>query len=154
MTIKTWSIDPTVEGFTLLEMLIAITIVSLAVATIGVSFPRIQGKQELLETVTRLDKTLSEARTIALEKAITTTVTFALDRRQWSLSTKKNQWQEWPETVDISVVSAQELGQGHISQIAFLSDGTSSGAIIQIRAPLANTAVRRVHWLTGAIHAE
>ena len=154
MTIKTWFIGPTVEGFTLLEMLIAITIMSLTVASIGISFPRLQGKRELVETVARLDAVLSEARTIALEKAITTSVTFDLDKRQWSLSTKKNQWQEWPKTVDISLVSAQELGRGSISQIVFLSDGTSSGAIIQIHALQANVAIRRVHWLTGAIYAE
>lgn len=153
MTIKMWSKNQAASGFTLLEMLIAITIVASVVTVIGTSFPSVKKKKDLVETAARLDATLSEARTAALKNAKTTSVVFDLDKRQWRSSTQEF-WQIWPETIEMSLVTARELGGELVSSVIFLSDGTSSGAIIQMSSTSATTVVRRVHWLTGAIHVE
>lgn len=153
MKIKMWSTDQIAEGFTLLEMLITITIVTVIILVVGVSFSGLQGRKDLIDTTARLDALISEARMAAIKHAKTTSVVFDLQKRQWRSSTQ-DQWQRWPESIDISLVSARELGDETTSSVVFLSDGTSSGATIQLHTPSSNIVIRRIHWLTGAIHAE
>lgn len=141
------------EGFSLLEMLIVLVIVSLAALTMGSALPSLRERRLFTETIAKIDAALVQNRTMAIKRSSNSYVTFDFERRGWQ-STAHPEWQFWPESIEISMISAKELGSTSNSAIMFLPDGTTSGAEIKFHSAFAPTAKRRLHWLTGAVHAE
>jgi general secretion pathway protein H len=139
-------------GFTLLEVLLALTVLSLAALALG---PRLVASAErgsVAQTLALLDSTLGGARAAAL-RGRTVVVTLDLDRRRLR-SSVDNRWHGWPSNVDVNTETIRELGLRHRPTIAFLADGTSSGARIWVRSGT-HERIRNVAWLTGAItHGE
>jgi prepilin-type N-terminal cleavage/methylation domain-containing protein len=139
-------------GFTLIEVLLALTVLSLTALALG---PRIAGNAErdgVARTLALLDAVLTGARTAA-QQGRTVLVTLDLDGRRIR-SSIENRWHAWPSHVGIDTRTAQELGSPRQPVIAFLADGTSSGARIRVRAG-PHEGIRDVAWLTGAItHGE
>lgn len=139
-------------GFTLIEVLLALTVLSLTALALG---PRIAGNAErdgVARTLALLDTVLASARAAA-QQGRTVLVTVDLDKRRIR-SSIENRWHPWPSHVSIDTRTARELGSPRQPVIAFLADGTSSGARILVRAG-SQEGVRKVAWLTGAItHGE
>ena len=139
-------------GFTLLEVLLALTVLSLAAVALGPHLAAGAERGSVVRTLSLLDSALAGARTAALQGR-TVVVTLDLDRRHIR-SSVDNRWRVWPSNVRIETRTAHELGPPHQPVIVFLADGTSSGARIQVRAGTYES-IRNIAWLTGAItHGE
>jgi general secretion pathway protein H len=139
-------------GFTLIEVLLALTVLSLAALILG---PQITGSVErdgVTRTLALLDTVLTSARAKA-QQGRTVFVMLDLDERRIH-SSIENRWHPWPSYVGIDTWTARELGSPRQPVIAFLADGTSSGARIRVRAG-SQEGIRNIAWLTGAItHGE
>lgn len=139
-------------GFTLLEILVVLVILSLASTTLGLGIPSARERTQLASAGAQLDATLLEARSQARREGAIRTVVFDLSARRYRIG-EKGDWHVLPNGVEMSVVSARELGALTTAAVAFLPDGTSSGADITL-AVAGLTTSRRVEWLTGRLRHE
>lgn len=119
-------------GFTLLEVLLALSVLSLAAVTLGHRIAASAERDGVARTLALLDTTLRDARAVA-QQGQTVLVTLDLDSQRLHLSFE-DQRHPWPSNVSIDTKTAQELGLPRQPVIAFLPDGTSSGARISVRA--------------------
>ena len=136
-------------GFTLLEMLIALAILSLATIGVGYAAPGFQQRLELRQATARLDAMLIKARTEALGGAGAATIRFDPEKRALELPSQKIVYR-LPAGVELSIVGGAFGDNPRAPSIAFLSDGSSTGGVIELRSG-AFRSVRRIGWLTGRI---
>lgn len=137
------------KGFTLLEMLVVVTILSLAGMIVRIAIPRAAERVLVARAEAELVRALNETRTQALRSAAARRVVFDLDRRRFQIEGSQN-WMDFPERTEVAITSARELGLPRYPAIVFLGDGTSSGAEITLRTG-DYTKRLRVDWLTGII---
>jgi len=136
-------------GFTLLEALIVLVVLSLAATVTGLAVPRTRERTQFLEAEARLRSILMEARSLARQSASVSRVVFDLDEGKVRMAGSA-EWYRLPRQAELSVTSAREIGSPHQPAIAFLPDGTSSGGAITLTLG-SHTASHRVEWLTGRI---
>jgi len=139
----------TEQGFTLLEVLTAIMILSLLALSLGASMSGGRSRAVLSDAQSSLDEALIAARSTAQTRGVTTFVSFDLAGRRLRISTSSS-WRLLPQQISISLVTASELTVADMPTVAFLPDGTSSGADITMSIG-AQFVVRRIDWLTGAL---
>jgi general secretion pathway protein H len=139
-------------GFTLLEALVVLVVLSLAATVAGFALPGAGDRAKLTTAAAELEAVLVQARTLARKSATIRQVAFDLDERRYRLTGEAG-WTLLPKGVELTIVSAHELGSPRRPAIAFLPDGTSSGAILTLLAG-SHRAVRRVEWLTGRVRHE
>jgi general secretion pathway protein H len=136
-------------GFTLLEVLIVVVVLSLAASVVGFALPDVQTRVRLSETGAKVESLLLAARAEARRASAIRWVVFDLDARRYHVD-GSDQWNDLPLGLELSVTSARELGSPRQPVIAFLPDGTSSGGVITLRGS-GGVVTRRVEWLTGAV---
>jgi len=136
-------------GFTLLEMLVAIAILSLATAGVGLAFPQLQQRAELRQATNRLDAMLQRARHEALSEGRASEVRFFAEERSLELPSRKMTYR-MPGSVEFAVLGAAGGGDPAKPRIVFLSDGSSTGGVVELRSG-GLKVVRRIGWLTGRI---
>lgn len=139
-------------GFTLLEALVVLMILSLAGMTLGLSIPGTRERVQVAAVGARLEVTLLEARAQARREGTIRSVVFDLQTRRYRID-ETGDWQVLPSNLEMSVISARELGESDRAAVAFLPDGTSSGADITLTMGEQQIS-RRVEWLTGRIRRE
>jgi general secretion pathway protein H len=137
------------SGFTLLEALIALAILSLATVSVGLAFPGLQQRIELRQAVARLDDLLFKARNEAQASGRSTVLKLDPDARLLSLDSPGLNYR-LPRGVEFTIVGGAFGDDPAKPSIAFLSDGSSTGGVIELRSGELR-AVRRVGWLTGRI---
>jgi general secretion pathway protein H len=137
-------------GFTLLEVLVALTILSLVTFSLGGATLGGRSRAVLSGARSSLDEALVSARAVAQARGVTTFVSFDLPGRRLRTSTSPGHWRLLPKEIDLSLVTAGELTLAGMPAIAFLPDGTSSGGEIIISIG-PQKAIRRIDWLTGAL---
>jgi len=137
------------QGFTLLEMMIVLAILSLASVLGGFALQPMRQRMELGQAAARLDALLRSARAEALRTGRTTMVHFDDRTRQLTVP---SQGQTYTLTRSIAVsVTGAAIGTGpDRPTILFLGDGSSSGGVVELRSG-ALRATRRIGWLTGRI---
>lgn len=138
-----------VDGFTLLEMLIALAILSLATAFGGLALPGMRQRAELRQATTRVDALLKEARAAALYSGVTTIIRFDANTNKLTLPLQEKAY-VLPQSVTFTVTGARSGTRSDQPKILFLGDGSSSGGVIELRSG-ALGVVRRIGWLTGRI---
>lgn len=136
-------------GFSLVEMLVVLAIVSVVVGISAVSVQQIRGTKSPY----RYAGDIAEGMTALRYRAMNTgrIQTAGVDTEGKTISdTERRLHIVFPKSWALSLTIGRELAQvGTVPQITFLPDGTSSGAEITLRNPAGETAYVRVNWLTG-----
>jgi len=137
-------------GFTLLEALIVVLILSLAAMIGGLAISQTTDRAAVAKAEAQIIGAIASARSEARRSGSRRSVVFDLDERRFQIEGAQI-WQTLPKGVELSITSARELGTSRHPAIAFLGDGTNSGADITL---LGSGYARRlrVEWLTGEIN--
>jgi general secretion pathway protein H len=140
------------SGFTLLEVLVVITILSLAATIVGIALPGAQERKALTHTEAGIVNLLVEAQAEARRSAAAHRVIFDLDAHRAHLE-GTSQGYAISLDVRLTIISAQEVGTARRPAVVFLPDGSSSGAEIAIASGPYGSKLR-VDWVTGRTHRE
>jgi general secretion pathway protein H len=142
------------DGFSLLEMLIALAILSLAA---GIAYNSAFWRRPR-ETLGSLSQKITHAAAVASLRAISKgeTASIEIDVANRRISNGRASDDILvPEPYKIVVLTGSELvRQRRLGVIEFYSDGTSSGGEIVLEEGSGATSSIRVYWLTGAITAK
>lgn len=136
-------------GFTLLEMLVALAILSLATAGAGFALSALEPRIELRQATARLDELLFKARDAALSEGSSAVIRFDPTSRVLEFVSRNISYR-LPKGVELSIVGGAFGGDIARPSIAFLSDGSSTGGVVELRSGELR-AIRRIGWLTGRI---
>ena len=135
-------------GFTLLELLAAITIVGMLLAVAvpaSVKFyESVQYRQSIRDTITLL----ASARHKALTSGEVQDVVINPERRSVTFGKEVNRL---PKEVQLAVTSAREVNRKNEGVIRFYPEGGSSGGDIDIERPGVGGVSIRVDWLVGRV---
>jgi general secretion pathway protein H len=140
----------TSDGFSLLEMLVALAVLSLAA---GIAFNGTPWRKPR-ETLNTLSQKIVHSAAAASLRAISTGETASLKVNIVSrlVSGGLDGGIAVPERFKLSLLTGAELvRQGHIGVIEFYSDGTSSGGEIVLEENSGRSSSVRIYWLTGVI---
>ena len=138
-------------GFTLVEMLVVLAIISLLLAFAPPVFNRIMPGLEVQSATRQLAASLRSARSEAIRDNTETTLTLDLEARVYRLD-QLGQEQAIDEDIEVSMLTARsELEREDVGRIRFYPDGTSTGGRITFSGGGAAYDVL-VDWLTGRIH--
>lgn len=136
-------------GFSLLEILIALAILALAVALVGVAFGRSSAGFRFDAAVEELALDLREAHARALRSGKDVALVIDVDTRLYRLQADPPV--QLPETIQLSVVSAGErMASSRRPVIAFSPDGSSTGGSITLTLEDRSSTIT-VDWLTGTV---
>lgn len=133
-------------GFTLLEMLVVITIVVMLAATLPTL--RFGTGQSHEEAVREILSTLRQARADAIRNAETIPVVFDLRERRFGMP---GQEKELAASINLTLRTARETRTARGEQsIVFFPDGSASGGTIRVERGQEISTIN-VRWLTGVI---
>ncbi|MUO81772.1 type II secretion system protein GspH [Agrobacterium vitis] len=135
------------DGFSLLEMLVVMVIVSLAVGLI--SFQKSRKTQSVADTARAIVSVLNDARMEAVMRKAEVNVEVDLQTRTVSKKGQASGRVQIPDNVALEVRTADEFKYGNSRRIIlFLPDGTSSGGRIRLQTGSATVSIETL-WLTG-----
>jgi len=138
----------TAAGFTLLEILAALTIMVMVVA---VSMPQTQRLYQSIQyhqAVRDLLVTLADARQRAVDTGRAQDV--EIDPSEGRIA-YNDSVQELPEGFELGVTSASEVNRNGTGVIRFYPEGGSTGGDIDIRSPGGRELRITVDWLMGGV---
>ena len=137
------------DGFTLLEMLVVMTIVvMLAAAVPNLRFGTDQSHEEAVREIL---STLRQARAEAIRNAETTPVVFDLRQRRFGMPGREK---ELAASINLTLRTAREARWATGEQsIVFFPDGSASGGSIRVERGQ-ETRTINVRWLTGVIRQD
>jgi general secretion pathway protein H len=145
------SLPRTKAGFTMIELLVAITIVGmLMVVAVPASmrfYQSIQYRQAVRDVIT----VLSSARYAAVNTGRAQDVVINPKTRELRLNEKRTQL---PEGLNLVVTSAQEVNRQEEGVIRFYPEGGSSGGGVDIERPGTDGVRISVDWLVGRVIQE
>ncbi len=140
--------DPN-AGFSLIEMLVVLVIVSLVTGIAGLSLQQIRKAKTPQGLAGELSRQMTALRYRAMNTGRVQTSEIDIERKSFS-SGSGNAAIVIPADWTLTVTIGREIAQPKtIPKIIFLPDGTSAGAEIALREPGGEAAYVRVNWLTG-----
>ena len=146
------SIRRSAEGFTIIEMLVALGIIGMAMTIAPAIISGLEGSR-LRAAADELVAQLREARDQAIRRGAPVELVFDLAKRSYMIPNAP-EVQSLPAVVDAVDVSPEGLVQpGRIARIRFLADGSASEARIGLRHGTSATIIA-VDWLTGRVHRD
>jgi len=135
------------QGFTLVELLVALAIVALVAA---LAFPGIQAssRSQNAETISReIVSRLRVSRTMAIARASPQSVVIAPGARQ--IRFPDGFLLGIPQDVQLTIVTGQQTVRAESeAMLAFLPDGSATGAELVLKDAASEVKVE-VNWLTG-----
>jgi len=138
-------------GFTLLELIIAITIASLFITLLAIhGRPRSAGL-EANGTASELAGGLREARARAIVENRPVSLTLDIANHQWKIDNQPSH--KIPAQFQMDVLSVQGEARGNLAAIVFEPDGSSAGGEIAFNDGLRKFSVN-VDWLTGMVRVK
>lgn len=140
------------SGFTLLEMLVALTILSLATIGVGFAAPGFQQRLEIRQAAARLDTMLVRARNEAQRLGTVSAIKFDPGSRSLALVLHGISYR-LPDGIELSILGGAFGDDPDAPSIAFLGDGSSTGGVIELRSGEFRV-LRRIGWLTGRIEKD
>lgn len=138
------------RGFTLLEMLIAMTLAALLLTVVPASFSGLLPHVENRSGVKALASELRSLRGQAIRERTEHTLLLDLEQRQYRPSGAEG-FTHLPET--LSLVFHPEFGNGQSESsvvIHFYPDGSSTGGILELASPDTHYEVH-IDWLSGRV---
>ena len=135
-------------GFTLLELLAAITIAALVLAVSIPATTRMYSSMQYHGAVKDVVATLSSARYAAISKGDSQDVSVNPQSGELTLNGKVRQL---PSSITLEVVSARELNRDGEGVIRFYADGSSSGGIVRLKHERGMGVEVQVDWLLGRV---
>ncbi|MEH6590820.1 MAG: prepilin-type N-terminal cleavage/methylation domain-containing protein [Halioglobus sp.] len=139
------------NGFTMLELLIAMAIAALVLAVSVPSTARFYQSMQYREAVRDVISLLSSARYKAIQSGRTQDVRVNPETNEIQLGDERKQL---PEAMNIAVHSASELNQPEIGVLRFYPEGGSSGGGVDIESPTGRGVKITVDWLAGRVSQE
>ena len=136
------------RGFTLLELMAAITIAALV---LGVSIPatmRMYGSMQYHGAVKDVVAVLTAARYGAISTGDFQDVLINAQVGELSLNEKVR---KLPSAMKLEVVAARELNRDGVGVIRFYSDGSSSGGVVRLEHERGMEVEVQVGWLLGRV---
>jgi general secretion pathway protein H len=143
---------PSAGGFTLVEMLVVLVIISLMMALVGTSISRNISGAEMRVAASKVAAGLRYTRTQAILKK--TEQVFLLDTGELTYQAAERKPEKLPEGMKAELNTARsELTSETAGGIRFYPDGGSTGGNVRLEA---NGRVYRVNvaWLTGEASVE
>lgn len=142
----------TVGGFSLLELIVVLVLISLLFTVIGVSVSRSISGAEMRNAARELTAGLRHTRGQAIIQRQQQVFTVDVDRRTWQAGSSEPV--ELPEGLDITINTARsELTGERAGGIRFYPDGASTGGSVVLTADGREWHIT-VGWLTGEIGIE
>lgn len=138
------------RGFTLLELLVVMTIATLVLVIVPVRFSAMVPHVESQAEIKRLVLALRAARGMAIRESREVYVTLDLAHQQYALPGSA-QMRPLPKNFKIKYLAP--FTPSHVTQLVeihFFSDGSSSGGRIDMTAKDAHYEIT-IDWLTGRI---
>lgn len=140
---------PIHAGFSLIEMLVVLTIVSIVAGIAAVSVQRIRDGKSPYAYARDLSENMTALRYRAMNTGRIQTVEIDIEQKAFSDAAKRASI-VIPRSWTLSVTIGRQIARPKtVPKIMFLPDGTSSGAEITLTEPDGDTAYVRVNWLTG-----
>ncbi|MEZ5810816.1 MAG: GspH/FimT family pseudopilin [Rhizobiaceae bacterium] len=135
-------------GFTLLEMLVTLTILAMVVTGFAVNMARRDNTPTPRETAKQVQSMLYLARSDAIGSGESRTV--VIDTKNRRFDYRDHSPVTLADGQKLRVVAGRELisSDGKVS-LVFLPDGGSSGADIEVTDARERSATLRINWLTG-----
>ncbi|WP_375056551.1 GspH/FimT family pseudopilin [Zobellella sp. DQSA1] len=146
MRIRTWSVGS--KGFTLLELLVVLTISTLALAVALPRFAALLPGAELKSYSRQTAALLRLARSQAIATGEEVALLFDREARQTLLTGRPAPY-PWPERIEL-VLSAVTDSPPAPQEMTFYPDGTSSGGTLVVAGSGQRYRIE-VHWLTGRV---
>ena len=141
------------QGFTLIEMLLVLTVVVMGFAVIGVNISSGTGATAHQSAARDLVSALRYAKGEALIARQEMTVALDLKDNSYTVS-RRDKVYTLPEEIELTVVTAQEeLSGDGVANIRFYPDGSSTGGRIKLEQKGTNWQID-INWLTGQIELE
>lgn len=136
-------------GFSLLEIMIALTILGLAVTLVGAAFGRSSVGFRFDAAANELTLNLHEAQARALRSGKDVALVIDVDTRFYRL--QEDPQVKLPEGIVLNVISAGEvMASSRRPVISFAPDGGSTGGTIRLSLEDRSTTIS-IDWLTGAV---
>lgn len=138
------------RGFTLLELLVVVTIMGIVYALVPQMFFSGVSGADLRASSRDIAAGLRQARSIAVNEKRETAVTLDLEKRVFALAGNKRTIQ-LPEKLDLKLYTAQsEIVNERQGSIRFFPDGSSTGGRVTVASGERKFLVD-VDWLTGKV---
>jgi general secretion pathway protein H len=136
-------------GFTLLELIIVLSIVVLGFGVIAVNMSSGNDSMALKAAARDLASGLRYVRSQAMLTHETTTLDFNLNDNSYLL-TGQDKTYHIPEDIDVTVKTAQSDLQNSVAQLRFFPDGSSIGGRITLEKNKLSQEIN-INWLTGHV---
>lgn len=132
------------RGFTLLEMLVVIVLMSIGIGVVG--FGLHKGLQQAADRqlLGQMVQALRTTRSAAIISGQPRETSFDLDRRTFKVPGKRPQ--QWPAEVGVQLNTAADLN----AAVAFYPDGSSSGGNLLVFQGERRWRID-IGWLTGSV---
>lgn len=144
---------PRSTGFTLLEMMVVITIMALVVGLAPLAYQRLQASSEYRSTVRAITADMRAARNRAQLEGVDQRFVVNLDERSFGLA--GGPLHHVPDALSFSAIMAgQESSAKRSLAIRFLPQGGASGGSVDIVRPSGAGVRLRVDWFSGRVEQE
>ena len=137
------------QGFTLLELIVALSIASLLAALALPSMYKARDSLAYQGVLRDMVTDLRAARGKAISQGRDTA--FSLDLRDRRFGTGEQLKHELPEAIDITIEVADSEATETGGKIRFYPDGSSTGGSLQVKRKNGAGTHIRVDWLLGSI---
>ncbi len=138
------------NGFTLVELLVVITVIGLIIALAPVAMTRIMPSLELRTTTRELAAALRNTRSEAIRDNRETTLTLDVETGWYRLDGRSAEQEIDPE-IELKLLTATiEAENENVGRIRFFPDGTSTGGQVTL-ARGDDTYYIIVDWLSGRV---
>lgn len=137
----------TARGFTLVEVMVVLVIISLVLALVGTSISRNISGAEMRTAARKVAASLRYTRTQAILKK--SEQVFVVDTEKRTFQAPERELETLPEGMNVELNTARsEVTSEHVGGIRFYPDGGSTGGNVRLEA---NGRVYQVNiaWLTG-----
>ena len=136
------------HGFTLLEIIVAVTIAALVLGVSAPAIQRLYTSTQYHGAVNDVVTLLSSARFSAIRKGGDIDVLINPKTRKLTLGDKV---QELPGSMQLEVLGSRELNRDGAGVIRFYADGSSSGGVVSLENDAGRAVQVQVDWLLGRV---
>jgi general secretion pathway protein H len=139
-------------GFTLVELVVALTVAVLALTVVPVSMMKLHEGMQYRSTVRDLLSGLKAARSEALRSGAPVHFTLDTDEHWFTIDAQRKI--TLPESLRLGMIVAEREVRDQRGSIRFYPDGSSTGGSIIVRRNSGDGVRLRVDWLLGRVSQE